>query len=693
MKGQLPPSDRFRSPAGTRRLPGPIRLLGLAWSAALVLGLSQEPDPDLGKPLPLDGTITAVKGQTLSIELVSDAKTRAAVVEFLIRDFPLNGQLGPMVSKGEDRTKATITYTGFQDSAATSDSFTYAVRYPGGQWSRKGKVEIKLEASEPRIHATAEVDFGQVMIGQSEVREVFISNSGNASYRNQIQVAAPWSLVSPENGLLNLPVGGQGVVKVRYTPVVEGPATYHLAFFRNQGATTRLKAAAYAPFTIATPEVALRWEEKSRTRLGAITVNGIAPRVISAVARGDDRLKFGSEGALFLKPNEPSSMQIYLPSEDVAPYEGTMTIAVGTYSLPIKVTAGVAPPYLVVENTADGQPVIDFGQIKPGGFAQGSFQLRNAGGSTTKVSFATEAPFAILAAGGRATLDATEAEAFAVRVAAPSNTTGPYEGNLRIEADSGQSLRLALRAFFLPPGVDPNAMGAPGSIAPVFSAAGPPGAPGGSTPGSAVPPSDRPPDPGAPAPAQNPEEARRALAELDALRSPLGFVTHPVVERKISPSIPAVAGDRLTLVEDGRYHLTVAWQAPSVDADSYEMEMRVMRQDPEDGSLQSVWIPYHDVDYQQGKDGGFTAEIRGLGPSRTYEFRLFTIGQNDAVSTPLPFVATTRLPMDWTWIYASLALVAAGGAGYLGWRYHRSRSGRLGGFRFPRAESPLGRVD
>ncbi|MCB1088573.1 MAG: hypothetical protein KDM63_16165, partial [Verrucomicrobiae bacterium] len=375
-----------------------LALMGtLAWIGLASISRAQEPDANLGKPLPKDGEVSAIKGQTVTIELPSDAKTRASVVEFLIRDFPLNGTLGQMISKPEDRTKATITYTPFQDTAATTDTFTYEVRYPGGVWSgKKGKVTIALEASEPKINATVEADFGKVMIGQSEDREIFLTNSGNASYRNQIQLTAPWSLIDPADGLLNLPVGGQRVVKVRFTPQIEGPANLHLAFFRNQGATTQLKGSGYAPFALAANEIELKWEEKSRTRLGTLSIAGISPKLVAASVNVDDRLKVSAGGALFLKPDEVSTIQIYLPSEDTQPYVGTLEVAVGSYIMPVRVTAGIAPAYLVVENSPSGDRVLDFGQLKPKGVSQTSFQLHNAGGIPTKVAFTTEAPFSIV---------------------------------------------------------------------------------------------------------------------------------------------------------------------------------------------------------------------------------------------------------------------------------------------------------
>lgn len=649
-----------RHPAHIAFLPG---FLLLALSADFLFGQETE------KPAPKDGTITAVKGQPITIELTSDARTRASVVEFLIRDFPLSGDLGALISRGEDRTKASITYTALQDTAATADSFTYAVRYPGGLWSTKGKVTIKLVASEPAIGATAEVDFGRVMLGQSETRDIFLSNSGNATYRNQIRLAPPFSLQDPENGLLDLAIGGQKVVKVRFTPVAEGPANLNLVFFRNDGGSTVLRGAGYAPFSLAGNEITLRWEEKSRTRLGAIGITGIAPKLLAASAQSaDPRLRTnGADGALILKPGETTDLQVYLPSDDVRPFEGSIEIAVGDYKLPVTVKAAVAPAYLVVENAGKdaGDRVIDFGSIKPGGVAQGSFQLRNAGGTVCKVNFNTGAPFSILAAGGRATLDPGETEAFAIRAAAPDHSPGPYEGALKIESDSGQIIPVTLRALFLTGENVASAMSAnPSSFAPSLAvganaASADPAAATGAPPAGAANAAPR---------RSTPEEEQRAIEEMEKLRSPLGFITLPTVERRIDPNVPPVAGESMKLIEDGTGHLTVGWQPPVGSTGDFEIEMRMMRQKDQNSPLESVWVPHHDVKFLPDDSGQMAADIRGLAPDRTYEFRLFTLGPGGGVSQPLPFVAKTQIPLDWTWIYISFALLVLGGLGFFVWR-------------------------
>ena len=158
---------------------------------------------------------------------------------------------------------------------------------------------------------------------------------------------------------------------------------------------------------------------------------------------------------------------------------------------------------------------------------------------------------------------------------------------------------------------------------------------------------------------------------MERLRSPLGFVTLPTVERRVDPNVQPVVGGTMALIEDGTRHLSIGWRQPAGSKGDFEIEMRVMRQPGADKPMESVWVPHHDVKYLPDGEGQMAAEIRGLAPNRTYEFRLFTLGDGGKVSEPLPFVAKTAMPMDWTWIYVSLGLLLLGGIGFAVWRFWR----------------------
>ncbi|MCB1233958.1 MAG: choice-of-anchor D domain-containing protein [Verrucomicrobiae bacterium] len=659
----------------------------LAVALFVVAAAASAQDPkSLGIPAPRAFETKAVKGESVSIELSAEARTDFATVEFLIRDFPLNGELGLIESNEKNRTRATVAYQAFRDSAATSDSFTYAVRYPpNGLWSKEVTVKIELEDSLPRIYAPASVDFGRVMIGQSVTREIYISNSGKAPYQQQLSLSTPFALVEPAGGNVHLPVGGGVTLKVRFSPEAEGDVTRSFPFFPNPGGITKLLAQGYAPFAVETPDAALRWEEKTRTRLGEIRVVSLADKPIALNVVPGERLQIGGGLTRFLQPQQSASIAVYLPSTDSGAFSGQVSVGAGTFRRPVSVTAETPPAYLVVENTVPGEtPLLDFGAFRPGDVGQSSFLLKNVGGATARAVFEVGPPFAILAASNRATLDPQESEAFAVRFDAPRGPSATHEQAIRVDSDSGQTLQVRLKAVVINPDDPPQAPASTGAqtanLPPAFGSA-PDAMP--PRPGSApaipanqprVPPSDRPPSPPVGAPSGDnpplPDDLNVPGEVDDKFRSPLGFITWPLVERQISPNLAPVPAVGIKLVDDGLRHLGIAWPMPDTGPADYEIEMRAVRTNPENYTIESVWAPYHDVEFERGRDTVRTT-IRGLNPNTTYEFRVFTLGSGGLVSEPLAFAAATRRPMDWTWIYLGTGIAVFLTLFWLVWRRHQ----------------------
>ena len=95
--------------------------------------------------------------------------------------------------------------------------------------------------------------------------------------------------------------------------------------------------------------------------------------------------------------------------------------------------------------------------------------------------------------------------------------------------------------------------------------------------------------------------------------------------------------------------------------------MRMNRLDPASSVLESVWVPHHDVAYRQAGKRIF-AKIGGLSPNRTYEFRLFTLGNAGEVSAPAMFAVTTQMPLDWTWIYAGCGVILLASISWFVWK-------------------------
>ena len=254
----------------------------------------------------------------------------------------------------------------------------------------------------------------------------------------------------------------------------------------------------------------------------------------------------------FWRRKKPPAFRLYLPSSDTNAFEGRLAIAFGSFSETVEVSALAPPAHFIIDPAGQPNGGLDFGQVEAGKVALQSFQLRNIGGSAGEVRFLTDPPYSVMAASGRATLAPQQAESFAVRLSAPESYSGVFTSEVKIEGDNGQTLKLPLSAAVAPVG-SPITQGMPifpplwERVHKIFP-----------IPFRSAPDRDRDPD-SPPDPSQSQAMERLALEELEAMRSPLGFVTVPTVERDISENIPPVDAKSLKLEEEGHQHLSVSW--------------------------------------------------------------------------------------------------------------------------------------
>jgi hypothetical protein len=210
---------------------------------------------EIGVPTPVTGRVEALKGHEVTFEIRAESKTPGATVEFLVRTFPSAGKIISMVSKPNERNKALVTYWADPSSSATEDAFSFAVRYRGGRYSSEMRYDLSLVDLKTEIQVPAMVDFGEVMIGNEEIREITVRNLGGASMERQVFLAPPWHLVEPVDGKVNLGPRGARVLKVAFRPELMGETSYFLSFSRSKEGTTKLVGKGGDPFTLMTEAV------------------------------------------------------------------------------------------------------------------------------------------------------------------------------------------------------------------------------------------------------------------------------------------------------------------------------------------------------------------------------------------------------------------------------------------------------
>ncbi len=82
--------------------------------------------------------------------------------------------------------------------AVAPDDFSYVVRASGDQVSSPAEVRILVEEAPPRLHVPERIEFGEIMAGESETRQLAITNQGGDWLEGRLTVSNPWRLAASE---------------------------------------------------------------------------------------------------------------------------------------------------------------------------------------------------------------------------------------------------------------------------------------------------------------------------------------------------------------------------------------------------------------------------------------------------------------------------------------------------------------
>jgi len=606
--------------------------------------------------------VQVVKGQTVRITLSCTTISKAARVEYQVRDFPTLGVVGKLIPTPEDRTKATIIYQPARQSEGKIDMFSFYARYHGGHFSAPAQVIIELSEPEAKIESPASIDFGSLILGDEATLKVLLKNTGNIEFRRQIQLPSPLELIEPIDGKLAIPAGKSVILKIRYRPEQIGAFTTNVTFQGKPGTTFIGNAS--APFVISTKKLTLLWNKQTHNRQGELQVTNKAHTPISLKIRPPLRTQYLTENPLYndplvLPPGKSSPILIALPKEDVQSFKGTLEISTAHYLQKVSLDSSPTPPLLTIELPDPALDHINFGTSMPGDAISRTFMIKNTGGTASILGMGTLAPFQLTQGpdSDRANTYSVSPEssaAFTVNFIAPPKLFGNYSDSLEISTDVG-AISIPLAAVVNNP--DPMAGQTP-LPPPIKKIANDQDSPE----NTALPaPSPLPPP-------ANPEEGNNHL-------SPTGFYTRDYVTRKYSDNIPTATG--FMLHKAGPHDLTLAWKLPSPEHIVFEMEMRRMLINQKTFGIESVWVPFHDVEFHRSGEMIY-ASIDGLTPASIYEFRVLTAGTGGYFSQPsVPFGTWTQAPRNYLWFKWLLFILGLLAIGLLFRRYWNKHDGSI----------------
>jgi hypothetical protein len=120
----------------------------------------------------------------------------SGTVTFWIVQRPNHGKLSGLRLLGDNR--ATINYENDGAKSVGADHFSYVVKTSGDQVSSPAEVRIFVEEPPRKLQVPGRIEFDQIMAGESETRQLTITNEGGGLLEGRLTVSAPWQVAVPD---------------------------------------------------------------------------------------------------------------------------------------------------------------------------------------------------------------------------------------------------------------------------------------------------------------------------------------------------------------------------------------------------------------------------------------------------------------------------------------------------------------
>ncbi|MCS6806799.1 MAG: choice-of-anchor D domain-containing protein, partial [Blastocatellia bacterium] len=280
--------------------------------------------------------------------------------------------------------RLTCTSPGMQTGTLAFDATSVCTSVSLGSVSLTGTCLQVAGDVAPRT-----LDYGDVCVGQSADRTFVVSNLGNTPFTiNAINVTGPFAVVSPALPV-NVPVGGNVAVTVRFS-CATGGAQGGVVSFQTTSAcgpvslgTVTLRGfcvaitCAVAPSTLSFGNVCVG---QSADRSFTIRNTGSRDLTITAVASTNPAFVIvGPALPITISAGESADVTVRFRCTAPGPQSGTINITTTTVCGPV-VCASVSVTGVCLQTTGDVAPrAIDFGTVCVGQSADRTFTVTNTG--------------------------------------------------------------------------------------------------------------------------------------------------------------------------------------------------------------------------------------------------------------------------------------------------------------------------
>lgn len=575
-----------------------VWLLGLA---AVQAAPKEEPTP-APPPMPQTQNMTIFRGRTVEIPLRAIGRA-ASQLKFLIRTQPKHGKLGEI--QFTSRKTAIVTYYHDEKSAATYDSFTYAVQGVGTAVSAPGVVNIAISEEPPALSVIHTLDFGQAWVGEKRSEEVVIRNTGGGALVGRIIVSEPWKVLgSPEYRLARKE---EKKIRLLFVPTDPGEFSTRLLFSHDPRSSVTLSGGAQAPFEFdPAGEVQLAAEPGKTDRSGRLKIRNLTPADRLVDISLPEQVEAPDE--ITIPANSEATLDLRAKADFLGGLEDRIDVESEGYqrSLPLRVAA---VPAIVRSEPAEG---LEFGEVSVKTPVRRTLTLRNEGGLPARLRVDSPKEVLLIPDPNAVVLAPGEKRDFEVELEV--GLDGPYQRAISIGAEGG----------------------APALSIPVLAR--------GIAPASASP---------------------TAKPSLPVVRPDIPSTLPPGSEREEQqenfspvPQIKNIGTKALS-----RKSIELRWKKPAPNALTPVIEYRGLERNAK-GIPVARWNKWQGASFRE-ENGEIVALLGNLPPGGTWYLRFSSLDETNRKSRPSETLrlVTPNAPNTY-WIWVVVVLVLAGGSGY-----------------------------
>jgi hypothetical protein len=246
-------------PRGMLVLWAVLALVGMRGLAKDRNAFADQPPPP---PEPNAMEIEVPRGGAVLITLSAYSIT-SPIIRFRIKREPKGGQLGTPAMATADT--AVVRYKPPAGAGPGEDSFWFSVQSEAGV-SAPAEVRIKITDKDPVLVAPLDLEFGEVLPGETARRTLELQNIGGGLAEGTVRVPEGWTVEG--DGAYRIGAGAKQSFTVDFTPAEQRSYTGDVAYTGSPQRATDLNGQGVAPMAVTSGTVELTQAGAERTGKG-----------------------------------------------------------------------------------------------------------------------------------------------------------------------------------------------------------------------------------------------------------------------------------------------------------------------------------------------------------------------------------------------------------------------------------------